>query len=152
MMSLLRHEALCHSLFLQKSTQDISLLRIFQLNHIVLHFHQSVQCVRACVHACVRVCGCVRACIFCIIMLEHLSIYIYIVVFLDNVFHLEVHYVCMLVQRFEPQSRRFTNFHYYYYTLRSTHTHTHTPHTHTPHTHACTRMSIGQHEEVSFQT
>ena len=33
-----------------------------------------------------------------------------------NVFHLDVHYVCypMLVQRFEPQGRRFTNFHYYY--------------------------------------
>ena len=24
-------------------------------------------------------------------------------------------YVCMLVQRFEPQGRRFTNFHYYYH-------------------------------------
>ena len=44
-----RHQALCYSLFLQKSTQDISLLRIFQLNHIVLHSHQSVQCV--CVRA-----------------------------------------------------------------------------------------------------
>ena len=40
-----RHQALCYSLFLQKSTQDISLLRIFPLNHIVLHSHQSVQCV-----------------------------------------------------------------------------------------------------------
>ena len=30
-----------------------------------------------------------------------------------------MHYVCntMLVQRFEPQGRRFTNFHYYYYLL-----------------------------------
>ena len=35
--------------------------------------------------------------------------------FFDNIFHLDVHYVCMLVQRFEPQGRRFTNFHYYYY-------------------------------------
>ena len=43
-------------------------------------------------------------------MLEHLPIYIYI-------FHLDVHYVCMLVRRFEPQGRRFTNFHYYYITL-----------------------------------
>ena len=33
----------------------------------------------------------------------------------DNIFHLDVHYVCMLIQRFEPQGRRFTNFHYYYY-------------------------------------
>ena len=45
------------TLFLQKSTQDISLLRIFQLNHIVLHSHQSVQCV------CVCVCACLRACV-----------------------------------------------------------------------------------------
>ena len=37
------------TLFLQKSTQDISLLRIFHLNHIVLHSHQSVRCVCVCV-------------------------------------------------------------------------------------------------------
>ena len=37
--------------------------------------------------------------------------------FADNIFHLAVHYVCynILVQRFEPQGWRFTNFHYYYY-------------------------------------
>ena len=35
--------------------------------------------------------------------------------FLYNIFHLDVHYVCMLVQRFEPQGRRFTNLHYDYY-------------------------------------
>ena len=35
--------------------------------------------------------------------------------FFYNIFHLDVHYVCMLVQRFQPQGRRFTNFHYYYY-------------------------------------
>ena len=63
------------------------------------------------VHACV--CVCVYVCIFCIIMLEHLSIYPSF--FLDNIFHLDVHYVCMFVQHFEPQGRRFTNFHYYYY-------------------------------------
>ena len=45
-----RHQALCYSLFLQKPTQGISLLRIFQLSHIVLHSYQSVQCVRACVN------------------------------------------------------------------------------------------------------
>ena len=49
-----RHQALCYSLFLQKPTQDIYLLRIFQLNHTVLHFYQSVQCVCECV--CARVC------------------------------------------------------------------------------------------------
>ena len=34
----------------------------------------------------------------------------------DNILHLDVHYVCytMLVERFEPQGRCFTNFHYYY--------------------------------------
>ena len=52
-------QALCYSHFLQKSTQDISLLRIFQLNHIVLHSHQSVQCVCVCVCVCVRVRVCV---------------------------------------------------------------------------------------------
>ena len=33
----------------------------------------------------------------------------------DNIFHLDVHYVCYTipVQRFEPQGRRFTNLHYY---------------------------------------
>ena len=44
------------------------------------------------------------------------DIYILILSFLgDNLFYLDVHYVCMLVQRFEPQGRRFTIFHYYYY-------------------------------------
>ena len=61
-----------------------------------------------------QMCVCVCVCIFCIIMLEHLSIYTF---FFDNIFHLDVHYVCMLVQRFEPQGRRFTNFDYYYYWL-----------------------------------
>ena len=55
-------------------------------------------------------------------MLEHMSIYpifyyYYYLFIFDTVFHLDVHYVCMLVQRFEPQGRRFTNFHYYYYYL-----------------------------------
>ena len=35
--------------------------------------------VRVCAHACVR--ACMYVCIFCIIMLEHLSIYIYILIF-----------------------------------------------------------------------
>ena len=48
---------LSHSLFLQKPTQDISFLRIFQLKHIVLLSYQSVQCV--CVRACVRACVCI---------------------------------------------------------------------------------------------
>ena len=56
-----RHHTLCYSLFLQKPTQDISLLRIFQWSHIVLHSYQYVQCVCVCVCACVR--GCMRACV-----------------------------------------------------------------------------------------
>ena len=69
-----RHQTLCYSFFLPKSTQDISLLRIFQLNHIVLHSHQSVQCVCVCVcaRACARVraCGCVCACV-CVHLLHN---------------------------------------------------------------------------------
>ena len=34
-----RHQALCYSLFLHKQTQDISLLRMFQLSNIVLHLY-----------------------------------------------------------------------------------------------------------------
>ena len=112
-----RHQALCYSVFLQKPTQDISLLRIFQLNHIVFHSYQTVQCVCVCVCACVRararacVCVCVCVCIFCIIMLEHLSIYTYLMTFSISMY---IMCVCF-VQRFEQQGRRFTNFHYYYY-------------------------------------
>ena len=43
--------------------------------------------------------------------------YQFFVVVFDDIFHLDVHYVCMLVQCFEPQGRRFTNFHYYYCVL-----------------------------------
>ena len=68
-----RHSATLSSF----KSQLISLLRIFQLNHIVLHSYQSVQCVCVCVRACVRACvhACVCMCIFCTIILEHLSIY-----------------------------------------------------------------------------
>ena len=47
-------------------------------------------------------------CIFCIIMLEQLSIKDKYKKS-DKIFHLDVHYVCMLVQLFEPQGRHFTN-------------------------------------------
>ena len=97
----------CNYLFLQKPTQDISLLGIFQLSHIVLHSYQSVE--RVCV--CVSVCLC--ACIFCIAMHETLLISF----FIYNIFHLDVHYVRMLVQRFELQGSGFTNFRYYYNTI-----------------------------------
>ena len=53
-----RRQALCYSLLLQKQTQDISLLRIFQLSIIVHHPYQSVQCVCVCVCLCVCVCVC----------------------------------------------------------------------------------------------
>ena len=52
------------------------------------------------------VCVCVCVC-FCIVMRDTLSIW-----FKNKnykIFHLSVHYVCMFVQRFEPQGRRFTN-------------------------------------------
>ena len=81
---------------LTKPTQDICLLRIFQFSHIVLHSYQSVQCV------------CVCVCVFCTVMRDTLSI-----LFFYNIFHLDVHYVCMLVQCFEPHGRCFTNVHYY---------------------------------------
>ena len=42
-------------------------------------------------------------------MLEHLSVYIKNC--FDNIFHLDIHYVCMLVLRFEPHGRCFTNSH-----------------------------------------
>ena len=50
----IRHSA--NSLFLQKQTQDISLLRIFQLSNIVYHPYQSVQC--ACMCVCVHLLHC----------------------------------------------------------------------------------------------
>ena len=46
-------------------------------------------------------------------MLEHLSIYIHN--FGGITFSISMYIMCVLVQRFEPQGRRFTNFHYYYY-------------------------------------
>ena len=63
--------------------------------------------------ACVSACVCV--CIFCIVMLEPLSTLCVFFFLSNNIFHLNVHYVryTMLVQHFEPQGRRFTNFHYY---------------------------------------
>ena len=57
-----------YSFFLQKQTQDISLLRIFQLSNIVFHPYQSVQCVCVCVRLCVRACMHVRVCILYIVM------------------------------------------------------------------------------------
>ena len=65
----LRHQALLYSLFLQRQTQDISLLRILLLSSIVLQPYQSVQCV--CV--CVCVCVCMSVSIFHIVMLDPLS-------------------------------------------------------------------------------
>ena len=69
----------CYSLFLQKQTQDIDLLRIFQLSNIVHHPYQSVQCV--CVLGGVGWGGVGWGgvgwggvvCIFCIVTLEPLS-------------------------------------------------------------------------------
>ena len=63
---------------------------------------------------CVRVCVCVCVCV-CISSIVFKNLCQYFLLFLDNIFHLNVHYVCMVVQCFEPQGRRFTNFHYDYY-------------------------------------
>ena len=60
----IRHSATLSSF----ESQLISLLRIFPLNHIVLHSYQSVQCACVCmcagmhahIHACVCVCICVH--------------------------------------------------------------------------------------------
>ena len=49
-----------YSLFFQKQTQYISLLRIFQLSNIVFHPYQ---CVCVCVCVCVSVCVCVFVCV-----------------------------------------------------------------------------------------
>ena len=91
-----RHQALCYSLFLQKQTRDISLCRIFQLRHIVLHLYQSVQCVCVCVCTCVRACAraCVHACvcILHIVMLELCWWVHYVLALIKlNVLHLSGH-------------------------------------------------------------
>ena len=88
------------SLFLQKQTQDISLLRIFQCSNIFLHPYQSVQCVcvcvcgwmcvcvRACVHACARarVCVCVRVCVHLVHSYAWTLVYIHYVLALKKSF------------------------------------------------------------------
>ena len=58
---------------------------------------------------------CVCVCIFYIVTLEPLSTFLVLIA--DNIFHLDVHYMCctMLVRLFEPQGKRITNVHYYYY-------------------------------------
>ena len=78
-------------------------------------------CVCVCVYTCVCACGCVCMCAhvcMCVYLLHNYArtlVDIYIKKKkMDNIFHLDVHYVCQLVQRFEPQGRCFTNFHDYY--------------------------------------
>ena len=58
------------------------------------------ECVRVCV--CVCVCVCVK---------ESSRVCTCIFIFLDNIVHLDVHYVCytMLVQLFDSQGSLFTN-------------------------------------------
>ena len=75
------------------------------------HYYYYYYYVRACVRARAH------AHIFHIVMLEPLLMSINVLAFrqiADLSFHLHVRYVChiILVQRFEPQGRRFTNFHY----------------------------------------
>ena len=78
-----RYQALCYFLFLQKQTQDISLLGIFQLSNIVLHPSQSVQCV----HACVRVPVCAHIYMLVFVKLQltfSISTYIMCVMFVQH--------------------------------------------------------------------
>ena len=96
-----RHQAFCYSLFLQKSTQDISLLRIFQLNHIVLHSLQSEQCVCVSVCVCVRACMRVRACIFCLNTCQY---YIHYYFFKLITFSISMYIMCVCL--FSALSRR----------------------------------------------
>ena len=73
------------TLFLQKPTQDIYLLRmIFQLNQLSF---TPISLYSVCVCAC--------QCIFCIIRVEHLSIYTFFnFKKINKIFHLDVHYAC----------------------------------------------------------
>ena len=70
------------------------------------HFSQNISVKPHCPSLLYSVCVCV-----CILQL-------YVPLFYKKnfyyIFHLNVHYVCMLFQRFEPQGRRFTNVPYYY--------------------------------------
>ena len=92
--------------------------------------NQSVQCVRvracvfvrvclcmcACRHACMHVCVCILH-----IVMPELSLMSTLCVSFcqtaDNIFHLDVHYLCYIMfdQRFELRGRHFTNLHYYHY-------------------------------------
>ena len=58
-----------------------------------------------------------RLCTVAIVDASTLRFFIFIFLFADNIFYVNGHYVryTMLVQRFEPQGRRLTNFHYYYH-------------------------------------
>ena len=57
-------------------------------------------------------------CIMCIFVVVFVVVCLFVCFLIaDKIFHLGVYYVYyyMLVQRFEPQGRSLTNFHYYYY-------------------------------------
>ena len=78
--------------------------------------YQSVQCVCVCVGVCVR------ACMYILHSYAWTLVDVHIMFcFSDNIFRLDVRYVCyiMLVQYFEPQCRRSTNFHYHYHPVYS---------------------------------
>ena len=114
------HPALC--LFLLITVCTIFVFKLFTIKHFGAaelifktalgrpcgRFFNPVTLVRVCVCACVR--ACVRACVCaslaqCLKTLVDILFFLYIYIY--NIFHLDIHYVCMLVQRFEPQGRRF---------------------------------------------
>ena len=89
---------------------------VFMYISVKQHCPSPLSVCTVCVCACMCVCVCVFVCIFCTVLLEPLSTFLKIFI-AHNIFDLDVHYVSYitLVQHFELQGMRFTNFHYYHY-------------------------------------
>ena len=99
----IRHSATLSSF----KSQLISLLRIFPLNHIVLHSYQSVACVCVCVcvcvcagmHARIRACVCVCVCVcMCVHLLHNYTwtlVDIYAYLFFWKTFSISMYIMCV---------------------------------------------------------
>ena len=119
-----RHQALCYSLFLKEQTQDISLLRIFQLSNIVHHPYQSVQCVCGCVcwggggHCVYASFAYIWTLVYIVMIVHYVLALIYFLFIADNI-SISMYIMCVILCLFstEPQGRRFTHFHCYYYII-----------------------------------
>ena len=98
-----------YSFFLQKQTQDISLLRIFQLSNTVLHPYQSVHCV--CVSSqtdgsvcvCVCVCVCVHAHVCAHVCASFTCVDVYKSL---KTFFISMYIMCIILCLFSALSRR----------------------------------------------